>query len=314
MAELREIGKTGIRVPRIGFGSTGLGSIPEIYGYEVEEDRAIDTIRAILSQPNAFLDTSRCYAMGRSEERIGKVIRELGGWPEGRVLSTKIDRSMETGAFDASQARRSFEESLSALSVDSVDILHVHDVEYANDLSEVKGPGGAIEELFRIKEEGLAKAVGIAAGRIDLMMPILEGWDFDVVLTHNRHTLVNDNAAPLIELAKSRGVSILNAAPYSGGALARGSAIHRFYVYRPADDEVLAPIRAVEEVCGHYDVPVGAVALQHSLKNDDIISTVCGVTWPQHVQQAMEWAEWSIPDGVWEELAQLGISSEDPEA
>ncbi len=60
MAELREIGKTGIRVPSIGFGSTGLGSIPEIYGYEVDEDRAIDTIRAILSQPNAFLDTSRC--------------------------------------------------------------------------------------------------------------------------------------------------------------------------------------------------------------------------------------------------------------
>ncbi len=314
MAELREIGQTGIRVPRIGFGSTGLGSIPEIYGYEVDENRAIGTIKAILSQPNALLDTSRCYAMGRSEERIGKVIRELGGWPGGRVLSTKIDRNLETGAFDASQARKSFEESLRALGVDSVDILHIHDVEYASDLSEVKESGGAIEELFRIKDEGLAKAVGIAAGRVDLMMPILEGWDFDVVLTHNRHTLVNNNAAPLIEFAKSRGCSILNAAPFSGGVLARGSAIHRFYVYRPADDEILAPIRAVEEICGHYDVPVGAAALQYSLKDEDITSTICGVTWPQHVQQAMEWAEWSIPEGVWEELAELDKTSSDPEA
>ncbi|WP_171212742.1 aldo/keto reductase [Ruegeria sp. HKCCA5426] len=314
MAELREIGQTGIRVPRIGFGSTGLGSIPEIYGYEVDENRAIGTIKAILSQPNAFLDTSRCYAMGRSEERIGKVIRELGGWPGGRVLSTKIDRNLETGAFDASQARKSFEESLRALGVDRVDILHIHDVEYASDLSEVKESGGAIEELFRIKDEGLAKAVGIAAGRVDLMMPILEGWDFDVVLTHNRHTLVNNNAAPLIEFAKSRGCSILNAAPFSGGVLARGSAIHRFYVYRPADDDILAPIRAVEEICGHYDVPVGAAALQYSLKDEDITSTICGVTWPQHVQQAMEWAEWSIPEGVWEELAELDKTSSDPEA
>ncbi len=313
MAELREIGQTGIRVPQVGFGSTGLGSIPEIYGYEVDENRAISTILAILSQPNAFLDTSRCYAMGRSEERIGKVIRELGGWPGGRVLSTKVDRNLETGAFDAFQARKSFEESLRALGVDSVDILHIHDVEYASDLSEVKESGGAIEELFRIKDEGLAKAVGIAAGRVDLMMPILEGWDFDVVLTHNRHTLVNNNAAPLIEFAKSRGCSILNAAPFSGGVLARGSAIHRFYVYRPADDEILAPIRAVEEICGHYDVPVGAAALQYSLKDEDITSTICGVTWPQHVQQAMEWAEWSIPEGVWEELAELDKTSSDPE-
>ncbi len=314
MAELREIGQTGIRVPRIGFGSTGLGSIPEIYGYEVDENRAIGTIKAILSQPNALLDTSRCYAMGRSEERIGKVIRELGGWPGERVLSTKIDRNLETGAFDASQARKSFEESLRALGVDSVDILHIHDVEYASDLSEVKESGGAIEELFRIKDDGLAKAVGIAAGRVDLMTPILEAWDFDVVLTHNRHTLVNNNAAPLIEFAKSRGCSILNAAPFSGGVLARGSAIHRFYVYRPADDEILAPIRAVEEICGHYDVPVGAAALQYSLKDEDITSTICGVTWPQHVQQAMEWAEWSIPEGVWEELAELDKTSSDPEA
>ncbi len=221
---------------------------------------------------------------------------------------------METGVFDASQARRSFEESLAALGVESVDILHIHDVEYSSDLSEVKGSGGALEELFRIKEEGLAKAVGIAAGRINVMMPILQDWEFDLVLTHNRHTLVNDNAAPLIELAKSRGVSILNAAPFSGGALARGSAIHRFYVYRPADDEILAPIRAVEEVCGRYDVPVGAVALQYSLKDDDITSTVCGVTWPQHVQQAMEWAEWPIPAGVWEELDELDKTSSDPEA
>ncbi|WP_170603584.1 aldo/keto reductase [Ruegeria arenilitoris] len=314
MAQLREIGTTGVKIPRIGFGSTGLGSIPEIYGYEVDEDRAIDTIRAILSVPNAFLDTSRCYAMGRSEERIGKVIRELGGWPDGRVLSTKLDRNMETGAFDASQARRSFEESLEALGVNRVDILHIHDIEYSNDLSEVTASGGAIDELFRIKEEGLATAVGIAAGRIDVMMPILKDRDFDVVLTHNRHTLVNDNAEPLIKLARSRGVSVINAAPFSGGALARGSALHRFYVYRPANDEILEPIRAVEEICARHDIPAGAVALQYSLQDEDIASTVCGVTWPQHVQQAMEWAEWPIPAAVWEELAELNQSSADPEA
>lgn len=73
-----EIGRTGVRLPQIGFGSTGLGSIPQIYGYEVDEVRALDTIWAILQRPDGFIDTARGYAMGRSEERIGQVIRELG--------------------------------------------------------------------------------------------------------------------------------------------------------------------------------------------------------------------------------------------
>ncbi len=73
------------------------------------------------------------------------------------------------------------------------------------DLAEVTGKGGAAEALMRIKEEGLATAVGLAAGRIDVMMPILRDFDFDVIITHNRLTLVNRNAEPLLALAAERG-------------------------------------------------------------------------------------------------------------
>ena len=51
------------------------------------------------------------------------------------MLSTKLDRDVESGRFDAAQARRSLEESLAALGVDRVDILHLHDPEYAADLA-----------------------------------------------------------------------------------------------------------------------------------------------------------------------------------
>ncbi|WP_170560952.1 aldo/keto reductase [Ruegeria atlantica] len=310
----QEIGKTGIRVPHIGFGSTGIGSIPQIYGYEVDEERARETLRTILAQPGGFIDTARGYALGRSEERIGDVIRELGGWPEGRILSTKIDRNMETSVFDASQARRSLEQSFKALGVDRVDILHLHDPEYAVDVSEITRNGGALDELFRMKEEGLATAVGLAGGKLDVLMPMLRDRDFDVVMTHNRHTLVNVNAAPLIQLANSKGVSVLNAAPYAGGVLAKGSALHHFYVYRPATEETLAPVREIEKICALHDVPMGALALQFSLRDDSIASTVCGVTWPQHVRQTIEWAEWDIPEVVWNALVDLRQSDADPEA
>ena len=87
----------------------------DTYGYSVEPERARETVRAVFDSPVNFLDTSRNYGFGRSEERIGEVIRERGGLPEGFVISSKLDRDMETNRFDGARARRSLEESLKTL-------------------------------------------------------------------------------------------------------------------------------------------------------------------------------------------------------
>ena len=299
-----------LRVPKVAFGGSAIGDMPDTYGYAVNEERARRTIRAILALPDGFIDTSRNYGMGRSEERIGQVVRELGGWPKGRILSTKLDRDMKTGRFDAARARRSLEESLKALGVTRVQILHLHDPEHGADLSEVSG---ALSELMRMKEEGLADAIGLAAGKIDVMMPILRDWNLDVLITHNRYTLVNRNAEPLIALARSKGVVVLNAAPYAGGVLAKGSDTYHRYVYQEASNQMLAPIARMEAVCARHGVPPGAAALQFSLRDPRIASTICGVSRPERVAETLAWAKWPIADEVWKELLALPFSTEDPE-
>jgi D-threo-aldose 1-dehydrogenase len=308
------IGKTGISVPPIAFGTSALGDMPLTYGYGVDEVQARETIRAVLARPDGFLDTGRNYGSGRSEERIGQVVRELGGWPEGRILSTKLDRDMETGRFDAARARRSLEESLEALGMAKVHILHLHDPEYAADMREITGPKGALHELQRMKEEGLASAIGLAAGKIDVMLPILRDFDLDAVITHNRYTLVNRNAGPLIELAISKGIAVLNAAPYATGALAKGTVSYRRYVYQEATDAMLAPIAKVEAICARHGIPPGAAALQFSLREFHIAATICGVSKPERVAETLAWAEWPIPSEAWQELMALPFSGDDPEA
>ena len=119
MANAR-LGRTDLGVSPVCFGSTSLASMPNTYGYEVSSERALETVRAIFDGPTNFLDTSRIYGMGRSEELIGEAIRERGGLPQGFVISTKLDRDAETNRFDAAQARRSFEQSLQALGLDRV--------------------------------------------------------------------------------------------------------------------------------------------------------------------------------------------------
>ena len=309
-----KLGRTDLLVSRICFGASGLGDMPDTYGYGVDEARARATIGAIFDSPVNFLDTARIYGFGRSEERIGAAIRERGGLPRGFVISTKLNRDLKSNRLDASQARRSLEQSLAALGLARIDLLHLHDPEHAASLDEITGPNGAIKELFRMKEEGLARAVGLAAGPVAVMMPILRAFHFDALITHNRFTLANRNAEPIIEFAHSRGIAVLNAAPYASGVLAKGSSAYARYAYQEATPKMLEPIRRIEAVCAKHGVPPGAAALQFSLRDARIASTICGVTKPERVQETLEWARFPIPDAAWEELETLGFAVDDPEA
>jgi len=308
------LGATGLSVTKLCFGSSALGDMPNTYGYSVDDERAFETINAIFDSPVNFLDSSRNYGFGKSEERIGTVIKARGGLPEGFVLATKLDRDPDNNRFDADRARRSLEQSLEALNLDSIPVLHLHDPEHARSLTEITAAGGAIDALMRFKDEGLCQAVGLAMGRLDMMLPLVKDFDFDLILNHNRYTLLNRSAADLYDLARSKGFATLNAAPYAGGVLAKGASVMPQIAYSPADEEALSGVRKIEEICARYDVAPGAVALQFSLRDARIDTTVVGVTAPARVQQTLEWAQTEIPAALWREIEALEYDTTDPEA
>ena len=316
MTELarKPIAATGLTVTSLCFGTSALGNMPDTYGYEVDDARAEQTLQEIFSGPVNFLDTSNNYGFGRSEERIGRALRALGGLPEGFVLATKVDRDMESGRLDAARVRQSLEESLTRLGLDSVPLLHLHDPEHARDLKEITREGGAVDELFKLKEEGIAQAVGLAMGRVDIMEPILLSAPFDALINHNRYTVLNRSASAMFDKAHERGIAILNAAPYAGGVLAKGSVAMPRVTYQPANAEKLAPVQAIEEICARHNVAPGALALQFSLRDPRIASTIVGVSKPERVQQTIAWAQATIPESCWQEIAQLRYSTQDPEA
>lgn len=308
------LGRTGLAVSNLCFGTSALGNMPETFGYAVDAKRAKETLKTIFASPVNILDTARIYGHGRSEQRIGEALKEIGGLPEGFVLISKIDRDFETNVFDGARVRRSLEESFAALGLDYLPLMSLHDPEHAVNAQDISKPGGALAELFRLKEEGLVGAVGLAAGRVDVMMPLLEDWDFDAVMTHNRFTLANRNAEAMVDACVARGIAVLNAAPYAGGVLAKGTGTYQKYAYQDASEEVLSPIRRIEAICDAYAVPPGAAALQFSMRDKRVTSTVVGVTKPERVAQTLEWANWPIPEAAWDELLALAYATDDPEA
>ncbi|MDB9819303.1 aldo/keto reductase [Candidatus Pelagibacter sp.] len=309
-----KIKDTGLEVTELSFGTSSLGSMPDTYGYEVSENRAQKTLNRFFQGPVNMLDTSRNYAMGESEKRIGKSIKENGGWPNGFLLSTKLDRNMDTLVLDKNRVRESLEESLKTLNVDSVDILFLHDPEYAKDITDITKKDGAMDELFKIKNEGLAKAAGVAMGKVDIMFPLLKNWDFDVIINHNRYTLLNREANEMYDYASSKNIAIFNAAPYAGGVLAKGPDNFKKITYQDATEEKLAPAREFEKVCKKHNVELGAAALQFSLRDNRITSTICGVTSVESIEKNLAWANTNIPEEFWNEVLKLPYSTKDPES
>src|SRR6266446_1863859 len=297
----RRLGSTGLLVTPICIGTAPLGSMPETFAYEVPEERALATIRAFFAGSVNFLDTAASYGDGESERRIGIVLHELGGLPPGFVLATKADRDLQTGVFTGAQMRRSVERSLRLLGLEQLQLVYLHDPEHIS-FEEAMQPGGPVEVLQQCKEEGLIAHLGVAGGPIDMMIRFVETGLFEAGISHDRFTLLNREAEPFWDVCARRGVAAVNAAPYGSGLLAKGPRAYPRYMYNQASPDLLRRARQMEEACERHDLPLAAAALQFSLQDVRISSTIVGMTRPERLAETLKLAQQPIPDELWAEL------------
>ncbi len=300
----RPLGKTGLEVSSLCIGCAPLGSMPETFAYSVAEEQALATIRAIFAGPINFIDTAASYGDGESERRLGIALRELGGLPPGFVLASKADRNLQTGEFSGEQMRRSVERSLRLLGLNQLQLLYLHDPEHIT-FEQAMAPGGPVETLLRCKEEGLFAHLGVAGGPIDLMTRFVETDLFEVAISHNRYTLLDTEADPFWNTCIQHGVAAINAAPYGSGILAKGPAAYPRYMYGEAPQSMLEQARQMEAACQHYGVPLAAAALQFSLRDSRIISTIVGISRAERLVETVELAQYPIPTELWTELAAI---------
>jgi D-threo-aldose 1-dehydrogenase len=300
--ESRRLGRTGIEVTTICIGTSPLASMPSTYGYGVDEEQAVATVLAMFASPITFLDTSNgCGEDGAAERRIGEAIRRAGGLPPQVVLASKVDPDPRTDDFSGDRVRASLEESLERLGVDRLPLLHLHDPERIS-FEEGVAPGGPLEALVALREQGLVDRIGVAGGPVPLLTQYLDTGAFDVVLSHNRYTLLDRSAEAMFRAAAERGLGVINAAPYGGGMLSKGPAVQQRYAYGQGDEGVRRAAEAMAEACERHGVPLAAAALQFSLRAPFVDSTVVGVSSPERVAATLELAQVPIADELWDEL------------
>jgi len=183
----RSIGRTGLDLPRLGFGCAEIGGLLR----PVSEADAEATLRAAWSLGIRYYDVAPVYGYGRSEMRLGRFLR---GIPRNDyVLSTKVGHPTPA-KFDYTRdgVLRDFEASLKRLGVDRVDILYIHDPDdYWQDVVD-----GAYPALHRLREEGVVGAIGAGMGGIKMLTRLAYETEMDIFLLSNRYSLVDQTALP----------------------------------------------------------------------------------------------------------------------
>src|SRR5579859_537334 len=308
-ADRRTLGRTGLLVSAVCIGTSPLASMPALYGYEVADERAEATILAAFRGPFNFMDTSNNYGDGAAERRIGLALAAAGGLPPGFVLATKADADPGTGDFSGERVRRSVAESLERLGLDQVPLMYLHDPEYHLTFAEAMAANGPVRALAELRDQGVLGHLGVAGGPVGLMRQFIATGEFEVVLNHNRFTLIDRSAEPLMEDACHRGVAFVNGAPYGGGILAKGPDIQPKYAYRPAGDGVTNAVRAMRRACAAHGVSLAAAALQFSLRESRITSTVVGVSEAARIDQITALMSEPVPDELWAELDSLAAAA-----
>lgn len=309
----RKFGNTSLDVPSIAMGCAPLGDMIDTFLYSVPEDEAIATVKTALASPINYIDTAALYGDGVSEERVGKALKQLGGLPKGAVLQTKAGRDPADNDYSGETVKKRLERSLERLGVDHIDTVFLHDAEWTT-FEAAMAKGGPVEVLQGYRDQGVFDYLGVASGPNEVELQYIESGLFDAVITHNRFTLLNTNANPVLDAATARGMAVLNAAPYGSGMLSRGPEKYPRYAYQQAPEHLIERTNKIREICNRHRIPLAAAALQFSMLDPRITVTIVGMSRPDRVQSTIDLASLDIPAAVWEEIEALGpADTDDPE-
>jgi aryl-alcohol dehydrogenase-like predicted oxidoreductase len=144
-AQTRELGRTGVRVSILGLGGYHLGMTED-------EQESIRIVRRALDHGMNFLDNCWDYNEGRSEERMGKALRD--GYRQKAFLMTKLDGRT------AQSARDQLDQSLKRLQTEMIDLVQVHEVIRDDDPERCFAPGGAMEAYLEGRKAGKLRFIG----------------------------------------------------------------------------------------------------------------------------------------------------------
>lgn len=282
--ELREIGNTGMKVSALSFGASSLGGV----FHSLKEEEGIEAVHTAVDNGINFIDVSPYYGHKKAEIVLGKALKEIDR--ARYYLSSKVGRYGIDGknSWDYS-AKRSIEsvyESMDRLHVDYVDLMNVHDIEFA-DLDQVCAE--TLPALVELREKGIVKHVGITNLTLRHFVYVIEHvapGTVESVLSFCHYTLNDDSLGDYLDFFEKNRVGVINASPFSMGLLTERGAPE----WHPASEQLKKVCKKAADHCKSRGESIEKLAIQYSLSNPRIATTLFSTTRPSAVLQNIAWA------------------------
>jgi len=334
-----ELGKTGLQIPRIVFGTSTLGNLYRA----VPDDVKLEITRQWFQHVDApvAIDTAGKYGAGLSLEVIGRNLRKLGIKPDQVQISNKVawkriplqgpEPTFEPGAwvdleYDAEQQisydgiRQCWEQGCELLGTEYTPTLaSVHDPdEYlavATSAEDRKRRFDDIVEAYRalaeLKTQGATRAIGVGAKDWRIIQEIDQAIELDWVMLANSLTVYR-HPPELLTFVKSlqkKGVGIINSAVFHGGFLVGGD--HFDYqpvtAGNPADQKLLAWREQFHQLCGRHNVTPAVACLHYGLSFDGVAAVAVSTSNPARIAKQVADIAADVPDALWTEAQALGL-------
>ncbi len=295
----REIGKTGMKVSNISFGASSLGGV----FHSLKEETGIEAVYTAVDNGINFIDVSPYYGHLKAEIVLGKALKNIKR--ECYYLSTKIGRYGKDGIniwdYSARKAQESVFESMERLHVDYVDLINIHDIEFA-DLEQICDE--TLPALTELRKEGIIKHVGITNLNLQHFKYVIDhvpAGTVESILSFCHYTLNDDSLTDYLDYFESKNIGVINASPFAMGLLTERGAPH----WHPAPEALKRLAHKAIQCCKSKCVSIEQLAVSYSVANPRISTTLFSTTNPENVLKTIRYAEEPLNEELLEEVRKI---------
>lgn len=278
-----ELGKTGMRISNLGFGASSLGGV----FHDIRESEGIKAVHVAVESGINFIDVSPYYGYYKAETVLGKALKEI---PRDKYyLSTKVGRygkdGVNTWDYSAKRVTDSVYESMERLNIDYIDLINVHDVEFA-DLNQVVNE--TLPALVKLREKGIVGHVGITDLQPENLKWVIEhvpAGTVESVLNFCHYSLNDEMLLDYLDFFEANNVGVINASPFSMGLLSQRGAPD----WHPAPEPLKEACKRAADYCNTQGCPIEKLAVQYSTSNPRIATTLFSSANPANVLKNIEY-------------------------
>ena len=279
--EYRVLGRTGLKVSALAYGGSSLGSAFR----SINEAEGIRSVHVAVDRGINLIDTAPYYGATTAETVLGKALRSV---PRDKYyLATKVARygpDIKDFDFSAARVTRSVDESLARLGVDYIDFIQVHDMEFG-DVRQIVDE--TIPALQKLKVTGKIRFVGISCLPIPLFRRVLDQVDVDQIQSYCHFCLNDTSLADLLPYLNAKQLAIFNSAPLAMRLLSNEGAP----AWHPAPAQLRAKCAEAAAHCRSRGSDLSKLALQFSVSDPRIPTTILGTANPANVEQNLRTIE-----------------------